>query len=64
MNKDIQGLIYGSSILSVIGSVIIFFQGKKDLGIFIGLWAPTILAWGAFYNSETVATGKTLPDAA
>ena len=52
MNKDVQGLIYGASLLSIILSIYLYATGKKDTGIFIGLWAPTFLALGTFYNSE------------
>jgi len=52
MTKDVQGLIYGASILSILGSIYLFVTGKRDTGIFIGLWAPTFLSLGTFYNSE------------
>jgi hypothetical protein len=30
--------------LSVVGSLYVYFvTGDKDLGIFVGLWAPTLL---------------------
>lgn len=52
MNKDVQGLIYGASIVSIITSVYLYATGKKDTGIFVGLWAPTFLSLGTFFNSE------------
>jgi hypothetical protein len=52
MNKDVQAFIYGSSLLTTILAIVSFFRGKRDTAIFLGLWAPTVLAWGAFYNSE------------
>ncbi len=52
MNKDVQGLIYGASIVSIITAIYMYATGKKDTGIFIGLWAPTFLSLGTFYNSE------------
>ena len=54
MNKDVQALIYGSSLLSIAAAIYIFVSGKRDLGIFVGLWAPTILGMGTFFNTETV----------
>jgi len=60
MNKDVQGLIYGASIISIIISVYIYATGKKDLGIFIGLWAPTFLGLGTFFNTETHLANKNL----
>lgn len=53
MNKDIQGLVYGSSILSIVVATYMFAIGKRDTAIFIGLWAPTVLGLGTFFNTET-----------
>lgn len=53
MNKDVQGLIYGASIVSIITSIYLYATGKKDTGIFIGLWAPTFLSLGTFFNSTS-----------
>ena len=55
MNKDLQGLIYGASIVSIITAIYMYSTGKKDTGIFIGLWAPTFLSLGTFYNTEKQA---------
>ena len=60
MNKDVQGLVYGASLVSILMAIIMFATGKKDTGIFIGLWAPTFLGLGTFFNTE-VAPAK--PDA-
>ena len=51
MNKDVQGLVYGASLLSIILSVYMFVTGKRDTAIFIGLWAPTFLGLGTFFNT-------------
>ena len=53
MNKDVQGLVYGASLVSIVMAIYMFATGKKDTGIFIGLWAPTFLGLGTFFNSET-----------
>ena len=52
MNKDVQGLVYGASLVSIIMAIYMFATGKKDTGIFIGLWAPTFLGLGTFFNTE------------
>ena len=52
MNKDVQGLIYGASLVSIVMAIYMFATGKKDTGIFIGLWAPTFLSLGTFFNTE------------
>jgi hypothetical protein len=53
MNKDLQGLVYGASLVSIVMSIYLFATGKRDTGIFIGLWAPTFLGLGTFFNTET-----------
>jgi hypothetical protein len=53
MNKDVQALIYGASFFSVVVSIYLFLRGRRDTAIFIGLWAPTFLSWGTFFNTET-----------
>ncbi|MBV9849134.1 MAG: hypothetical protein JO250_05535 [Armatimonadetes bacterium] len=54
MNKDVQGLIYGASLVSIILAIYMFVTGKRDTGIFIGLWAPTFLGLGTFFNTEGI----------
>ena len=35
---------FGASLLSVVGSLYIYFiESNHELGIFVGLWAPTII---------------------
>ena len=53
MNKDVEGLVYGASLVSIITAIYLFATGKKDTGVFVGLWAPTFLGMGTFYNSVT-----------
>ncbi|MDQ2800361.1 MAG: hypothetical protein M3Y13_12060 [Armatimonadota bacterium] len=52
MNKDVQAVVYGASLISIFLSIYLFATGKKDTGIFIGLWAPTFLGLGTFFNTE------------
>lgn len=35
-----------AAFVSFVGSVVLFFGGNEDLGIFVGLWVPSILALG------------------
>jgi hypothetical protein len=41
-------LLFLAAILSLIFSEILFFQGHKQEGTFIGLWVPSILAFGIY----------------
>lgn len=38
-------LMLSSAFLSLIFSEILWFQGEKEAGIFIGLWVPSILGF-------------------
>lgn len=41
-------LLFISAILSLIYSEILFFSGNVNQAIFIGLWVPSILAFGIY----------------
>jgi hypothetical protein len=41
-------LMFLAAILSLIFSEILFFRGQKLEGGFIGLWVPSILAFGIY----------------
>ena len=41
-------LLFISAILSLVYSEILFFNGNSDQAIFIGLWVPSILAFGIY----------------
>lgn len=41
-------LLFLAAILSLIFSEILYFQGAKEDGTFIGLWVPSILAFGIY----------------
>lgn len=58
MNKDVQALVYGASLVSIVLSIVTFLRGKRDTAIFIGLWAPTFLGLGTYFNSETHLANK------
>ena len=41
-------LLFLAALLSLIFSEILYFQGDKEDGTFIGLWVPSILAFGIY----------------
>ena len=44
MGGQISKIGFVASMLSVVGSLYVYFiTGDKDLGIFVGLWAPTLI---------------------
>jgi hypothetical protein len=43
-------LLIVAAILSLIFSEILYFRGEKADGTFIGLWVPSILAFGIYFK--------------
>jgi len=43
-------LLFVAAMLSLIYSEVLFFNGHTDQAIFIGLWVPSILAFGIYLN--------------
>ncbi|MFT6210789.1 MAG: hypothetical protein ACJATE_001415 [Bacteroidia bacterium] len=41
-------LLFISAILSLVYSEVLFFSGNSNQAIFIGLWVPSILAFGIY----------------
>jgi hypothetical protein len=41
-------LLFVAAFLSLIFSEILFFEGSQNQAIFIGLWVPSILAFGIY----------------
>ncbi|MFT6480571.1 MAG: hypothetical protein ACI9V1_002257 [Spirosomataceae bacterium] len=41
-------LLFISAILSLVYSEILFFNGNTNEAIFIGIWVPSILAFGIY----------------
>lgn len=39
--------ILGAAFLSFVISVALWFTGNQDQGLFVGLWVPSILSFGA-----------------
>jgi hypothetical protein len=41
-------LFFVAASLSLVFSEVLYFQGEKEDGTFIGLWVPSILAFGIY----------------
>jgi hypothetical protein len=41
-------LLFVAALLSLIFSEVLYFTGNKEDGTFLGLWVPSILAFGVY----------------
>ena len=41
-----KGIYVGGTLLSILISLYLFISGRRESGIFVGLWAPTVLNLG------------------
>jgi len=41
-------ILFVAALLSLVFSEILYFQGDKEDGTFIGLWVPSILVFGIY----------------
>jgi hypothetical protein len=41
-------LLFIAALLSLVFSEILWFNGEKESGLFIGLWVPSILCFGIY----------------
>ena len=57
-----SSVYYGGVVGSILLSIGLFMSGKRETGIFVGLWAPTILNLGLYNKmlrpSREVADNK------
>jgi hypothetical protein len=42
----------GGTLLSILISLFLFVSGRREAGIFVGLWAPTVLNLGQSLIAE------------
>ena len=42
-----------AAFLSFLFSVYLWFGGQRDTGIFVGIWVPSILAFGCYFRLAT-----------
>jgi len=43
-------LLFIAAFLSLIFSEVLYFKGEANAAIFIGIWVPSILAFGIYLN--------------
>lgn len=43
-------LLFISAFLSLVFSEILYFRGEENAAIFIGIWVPSILAFGIYFK--------------
>jgi Na+/melibiose symporter-like transporter len=41
-----KGIYVGATLISILISLALYFTGKRESAIFVGLWAPTIVNLG------------------
>ena len=41
-----KGVYVGGTLVSILISAMLYMTGRREAGIFVGLWAPTILNLG------------------
>ncbi len=41
-----KGIYVGGTLLSIVISLLLYFSGRREAAIFVGLWAPTIMNLG------------------
>ncbi len=46
--KKSDYFILVAALISLIFSILLWFNGYKDQGLFVGLWVPSILGFGSY----------------
>lgn len=41
--------ILSAALVSMILSIFLWFNGQQDAGLFVGIWIPTLLGFGAYF---------------
>jgi hypothetical protein len=50
MLKTSDYFILIAALLSMFFSIYLWFSGSQDAGLFVGLWVPSILGFGAYFK--------------
>ena len=51
-------LFVGAAFVSFLFSVVLWFSGQREEGMFVGIWVPSILAFGALLLSGKGRTAQ------
>ncbi len=54
-----KAIYLGGTLLSILVSLSLFLSGRRDWGIFVGLWAPTIVNLGQSLLEDNTAKQST-----
>jgi len=49
--KTADWFLMAAAFISFVFSVYLWFQGLREEGLFVGIWVPSILAFGGFVRS-------------
>lgn len=49
--KPYDDVLFAATFLSFLSSVYQWFSGQKDAGVYVGLWVPSILAFGGYIKT-------------
>jgi hypothetical protein len=50
MLKTSDYFIIGAALISMILSIYLWFMVDKEAGLFVGIWVPSILGFGAYFK--------------
>jgi hypothetical protein len=56
-----KGMYLGGTLLSILLSLYLFTSGRRETGIFVGLWAPTVLNLGQTLVEGEETSAERLP---
>jgi len=50
--KTYDYLLLAAAFASFVFSVVLWFSGLRDQGLFVGIWVPSILAFGGYVKTS------------
>jgi len=43
-----------AALLSMFASILLWFMGHREEGLFVGIWVPSILAFGVYFKIAVI----------